>query len=996
MRIISETGIHKIKWIYALALTLVALMLISSSLLMQNAIRQDRGDARIINMSGRQRMLSQRLTKDVLALSTTHGARDTSRYIEEMRRARADWIAASAGLQHGDARLGLPDKDNTPKIKALFGEITPYQGRMADAVASLLAAADGHRLTPQLIQDTSAIMLANERQFLSLMDRITFQFDNDASERVVFLQRIEFVVLLFGLVVLFLEYLLVFRPSIGQLTSVLDSLRRKSCALQDANRKLCDTLQEATRLAELAKAAEVAKSNFLARMSHEIRTPLNAVIGMCYLALKTELTARQEDYLNKIRISSDILLRVINDILDYSKIEAGMLTAESIPFDLDTVLGNVVSVTSLGAAEKQLEFLLSVGSDVPTHLVGDPLRLGQVLFNLVGNAIKFTEAGEVILDVRQESAPAKMVRLRFAVRDTGIGMTPEQKENLFIPFSQADESISRRYGGTGLGLSICYRLIELMGGHLDVTSNPGSGSEFFFTLDLPLSEDVPHVTKPEIIGLGGMRILVVDDNPTSRQIICDMLLGMRFTVTAANSGQEALDILTRKNTDFGAVLLDWKMPGMDGIECARHIRSLNLSPMPAIIMITAYGREDVRLHAENVSVDGFLLKPVNRSVLFDTIADALGMVQVQKKTARQQALASGVLPEALRGAATLLVEDNEINQQVARELLEDVGLVVDVAGDGAEAIRRIAEKPYAVVFMDVQMPVMDGLEATRRIRANPKYASLPIIAMTANALEADRQVCLNAGMNDHVGKPIALTELITVLTKWIVPETRVGEAPPVRHPPSASLEAGVAPSPLLDTRLGLSRVRGNRALYRRLLGDFSQKFRNVGDEIRKGMACGDAVVVRRLAHTLMGAAGNIGAMVLYGHAQELESQLRQPEGDRYLALIDQCQSSVTALIAHISDILSSVPLDNLSQDAATDRTRPVDIKELQAFLDLLAQNDTQALTAFEHIEVALGRINPDAVSALDAAIRQFNFAKAKEIGEALYASLHTQEGGDGR
>lgn len=995
MRIISENGIHKIKWIYALALTLVALMLITSSLLMQNAIGRDQGDARIINISGRQRMLSQRLTKDVLALNSAHSSKDISQYIEEMRHAHADWIAASAGLQHGDARLGLPVKEIPSEIKALFVEVAPYQSRMSDAVTTLLKAADAHRLTPQLIEDASATMLANEGQFLSLMDRITFQFDTHASAHMLFLQRIEFVVMFVGLLVLFLEYLLVFRPSIAQLIKVLISLRRKSYALQGANQKLCHTLQETTRLAELAKAAEVAKSNFLARMSHEIRTPLNAVIGMCYLALKTDLTAQQEDYLNKIRISSDILLRVINDILDYSKIEAGMLTAESIPFDLDTVLGNVVSVTSLGAAEKQLEFLLSVGSDVPTHLVGDPLRLGQVLFNLVGNAIKFTETGEVILDVRQEPAPVKMVRLRFSVRDTGIGMTPEQKKKLFVPFSQADETISRRYGGTGLGLSICFRLIELMGGRLDVTSTPGSGSEFFFTLDLPLSEDMSLVEKSEVVGLAGMRILVVDDNPTSRQIICDMLLGMRFTVTAANSGQEALDILTQKDSDFGVVLLDWKMPGMDGIECARQIRALNLSRPPAIIIITAYGREDVRLHAENVSVDGFLLKPVNRSVLFDTIADVLGVEHVPKRGIRQQIMASGVLPAALRGTAALLVEDNEINQQVAREMLEDVGLVVDVASDGAEAIRRIAEKPYAVVFMDVQMPVMDGLEATQRIRSNPKYARLPIIAMTANALEADKQACLKVGMNDHVGKPIAMTELVAALTKWIVPETRVAKPVPSRVIPVSSLDTGAESSPLLDTRLGLSRVRGNRVLYRRLLGDFARKFCDVGDEIRKGMVCGDAVVVRRLAHTLMGAAGNIGAMVLYGHAQELEAQLRQPDGDRYLALIDQCQESVTALINHISEILSSSTQDNAPLDASSGQSRQVDVKELRAFLDLLTQNDTQALTAFEHIEASLERVDPDAVSVLDVAIRQFNFTEAKKIGEALYTSLHSQESRDG-
>ena len=671
-----------------------------------------------------------------------------------------------------------------------------------------------------------------------------------------------------------------------QIIALNDSLEERvalrTAALAEANERL--RLRE-TELEEARARAEDAsrmKSDFLANMSHEIHTPMNAIVGMTHLMLRTPLDARQQDYQHKIQQSAHHLLGIINDILDLSKIEADKLSLERIDFQVSRVLENFSSLVSDKAAAKGLELIFDVGPDVPDHVIGDPLRLGQVLINYGNNALKFTRQGEIQVSVSCVEQTSDDVLLKFQVRDTGIGIAPAQLGRLFQSFQQADTSISRQYGGTGLGLAISRRLALLMGGDVGVDSRLGEGSTFWFTarlgksrLSAPILRSTAHA--------GDHRVLVVDDNATAREVLRHMLKRLGFQVVAVDSGGAALEAAARadgEGSPFEVVLLDWQMPEMDGLETARRLRGLGLKQPPHLMLVTGFGREEVMEHAKARDFSAVLAKPVNPSLLLDQLMQALYGSRADKPAADDAPIA--LLTRGLtgiRGARLLAVDDNEVNLQVAREILEDAGFIVDTAADGEQALARVREEAYQLILMDMQMPVLDGLAATVAIRDLPGRRDVPIVAMTANAMEQDRQRCLEAGMNDFLAKPLDPERLFEVLRQWI---PAAGGLAPARPVPSGRGGAGPAQLPQewlrisgLDTTTGMRRVLGKVDTYRALLSRFARGHRHFVSQVETALRAEDLDTARRLAHSLKGVAGNVGAVIVQAEAAALETAFLQ-------------------------------------------------------------------------------------------------------------------------
>ncbi|MBF0462889.1 MAG: response regulator [Magnetococcales bacterium] len=757
-----------------------------------------------------------------------------------------------------------------------------------------------------------------------------------------------------------------------------------------------------------AEAAFRAKDMCMANMSHEIRTPMNGVLGMIDLALGSESHEQVRDFLSHAKSSSHLLLRLINDILDYAKIESGKLLMESVDFYLGDILADAINLFRQTAIDKELELVVSAPPQSLGLLVGDRLRLQQILVNLVGNAIKFTQEGGIHIKVVLVEQTEERVRLEFSVQDTGVGIGEDQATMLFSPFVQADSSITRQFGGTGLGLTICKRLVEMMGGEIWLSSTLHVGSIFYFTVVLgrnPQSASY-HPTLPN--DLVGLKTLVVDDNRDVRRVTTEMLTNMGLATTAVESGQQGLAALRaarQQGSPYGLVLLDWRMPEMDGLETAQKIladpalRTTTTAQPLKIIMMTAFGKEEILQQAKRVGISTCLLKPMTPSLLLDTILDVFGKTTTQVYDAHLDEIDKTAVIRRVGGAQVLLVEDNPINQRVAREMLESVRVEVTVANHGQEAIHLLLNKPFALVFMDVQMPIMDGYQTTRQLRAMESFKQLPIIAMTAHALTGDRENCLAAGMNDYITKPIDLLQLFRVLQQWINPQgnpvnisallTQAAEREQDR--------STLGDLPGIQVQTALTALGTTVEFYQQMWRDFVQDHHQDAEAIRIALfVTNDPATGRCLAHAIKGIAGNLGARAVYTAAHDLEHAIAEDRREAWPQLLNTLAQALAEVLQSVA-FLGQAPGTDAPTTPDEPDLLPVDqeavARHVATMLHWLRKGSVEAIESLEPLRQLLADTSVQAeLSKLERAIDQFAFDTACQHLETIAGRVRTAQG----
>lgn len=743
-------------------------------------------------------------------------------------------------------------------------------------------------------------------------------------------------------------------------------------------------LEEIKKAKLLAEESTKSKSEFLANMSHEIRTPMNAIIGMAYLALQTSLDEQQKNYIQKIDTASKNLLGIINDILDFSKIEAGKMTIEKIDFSLDDILANLSSLFMFQIEEKGLELLFDVDINVPLALRGDSLRLNQILTNLLSNAIKFTPKGEIIISIKLLSEDEQSAEIRFDVKDTGIGISKEHMEKLFASFSQADSSTTRKYGGSGLGLAICKQIVELMGGTVGLESTPDIGSNFYFTIKFELQNvqrNLLEVNK----NVNNLKILVVDDNASSREILENIIKSLRFEVKAICCGKEAiieLKTANAQNKPYSLVLMDWMMPEMDGIETIKKINeSKEIEKTPTFIMVTAYNKDELMQKAKDANVFGFLEKPVSPSTLYDTILKAFGKNIIINANENMRSNNFLDMKKVVQGAKILLVEDNVQNQEIAMEFLQKANISVKIANNGKEAIEILENEEFDGVLMDCQMPILDGYEATKQIRKIEKFKDLPILAMTANAMQGDKEKCINSGMNDYIAKPLDFSKFYGTLVKWIKPKNKVV----FEEINEETNEVDIKNMQIdgINISQALSRMAGKQKLFLNQLKRFVKSQNSFEEKILIHIKNSDLESAIREAHTLKSLCGNIGADLLFEKAKELESHLKEKAfDDKYGDLIKVIKTDLELLINNIKEAIATFLPNEINDKSALNKEK---IQELfEQLEELLKELDADALIKANELQVEIEKLAY--FNELDNFINyvnDFDFDKANEYLKLL-------------